>query len=270
MQARLPARTPHPDPPPDGGRGDFIDQQKDNLCGAFWGARVLRDHGFVMWDGEEIDEDLVALRAGTVLPEGSPVPSVPPGAVSKTGYRYRLPTVPEAQSGTAAPALVRAIEAASGGALRCVPLRGAWTGVRVQGLMTGVRDLREHPRLIANVRTGRLWGSRPLPQILLDELDGHEVSGPAADWDAGHFVELAALVSGAGGSLVVVRDSYPTLGWQGHHLQPPRVIAAALERGDGREGGVLAIGPAALAGAVESLATELGLEIGAWDNGTAS
>jgi hypothetical protein len=278
MQAKVPAQAPHPNPPPDGGRGDFInppsdggrgDQQKDNLCGAFWGARVLRDHGFVTWDGEEIDEDLIALRAGTVLPERSPVPSVPRGAVSRTGYRYRLPIGPEALSGTAAPALQRAIEAASGGALRCVPIRGSWTGERVQGLMKGVRDLPERPRLIANVRTGCLWGSRPSPQILIDELDGHEASGPAADWDAGHFVELAALLSGAGGSLVVVRDSYPTLGWQGHHLQPPRVIAAALERGDGREGGVLAIGRAAHAAAVESLASELGLEIGTWDNGTA-
>lgn len=276
MQAKVPAQASHPNSPPDGGRGDFIapvtgsDQQKDNLCGAFWGARVLRDHGFLTWDGEEVDEDLVALRAGTLLPVGSPLPSVPRGAVSKTGYRYRLPTVPEAQSGTAAPALQRAIEAASSGALRCVPLRGAWTGERVEGLMKGVRGLPERPRLIANVRTGRLWGSRPSPQTLMDELDGHQVSGPDADWDAGHFVELAALLSGAGGSLVVVRDSYPSLGWQGHHLQPPRVIAAALERGDGREGGVLAIGPAGLAGAVESLAAGLGLEIGTWNNGTAS
>jgi uncharacterized protein DUF6885 len=246
------------------------DQQKDNLCGAFWGARVLRDSGFTTWDGQEVDEDLVALRAGTVLPEESTASSVPPGAASKTDYRYRLPTGPAAQSGTAAPALKSVIETASGGALSCVPLRGTWTGERVAGLMKGVRDLRERPRLIANVRTGPLWGSRPSQQMLLDELDGREAAGPPADWDVGHFVELAALLSGAGGSLVVVRDSYPTLGWHGHHLQPPRVIAAALERGDGRDGGVMAIGSATRAGAIESLATELGLAIGTWDNGTAS
>jgi hypothetical protein len=247
--------------------GTAADQQKDNLCGAFWGARVLRDRGFVTWDGEEVDEDLVALRAGTVLPEGSPAGCIPPGAVSRTGYRYRLQMAPEAKSGTGVPGLVRAIEAASGGALRCVPMRGRWTGERVQGLIEGTRTLPERPRLIANIRTGRLWGSRPSPNLLLDELNGTEVAGPAADWDVGHFVELAALLTGDGGSLVVVRDSYPTLGWQAHHLQPPRAIAAALERGDGREGGVLAVAPAGQAKAIESLAAELGLEIGTWDNG---
>jgi hypothetical protein len=243
------------------------DQQKDNLCGAFWGARVLRDRGFVTWNGEEVDEDLVALRAGTVLPEGSPAGCIPPGAVSKADYRYRLRTAPEAKSGTGVPSLVSVIEAASGGALRCVPLHGRWNGERVRGLIEGGRRMPERPRLIANIRTGRLWGSRPSANLLVDELNGNRVAGPAADWDVGHFVELASLLTGDGGSLVVVRDSYPTLGWQGHHLQPPRVIAASLERGDGREGGVLAIGPAGLAGAIESLATELGLEIGTWDNG---
>jgi hypothetical protein len=247
------------------------EQQKDNLCGAFWGARVLRDRGFLTWDGEEVDEDLVALRAGTVLPEASASPSVPPGVVSRTGYRFPLGTAPEAQSGTSAKGLAGVIEAASGGALRCVPVRGAWTGERVRDLIKGVRRMPGAPRLIANVRTGRLWGSRPSPQMLLDELDGREVSGPPADWDVGHFVELAELLAGAaGGSLVVVRDSYPTLGWQGHHLQPPRAIAAALNRGDGREGGVLAVAPAAHAGAVESLAADLGLDAGTWDNGASA
>jgi hypothetical protein len=245
------------------------EQQKDNLCGAFWGARVLRDRGFLTWDGEEVDQDLVALRAGTSLPEESASPSVPTGAVSLTDYGYPLRTMPPAQSGTSAKGLAGVIEAASAGALRCVPLRGDWTGEKVRGLIEGAHRLREPVRLIANVRTGHLWGSRPSAQALLDELDGREVSGPPSDWDVGHFVELAELLAGtAGGSLVVVRDSYPTLGWQGHHLQPPRAIAAALVRGDGREGGVLGVAPAGLASAVESLANDLGLDIGMWDNGS--
>ena len=38
---------------------------------------------------------------------------------------------------------------------------------------------------------------------------------PPADWDTGHFVELAQLLRGRRGALVLVRDSYPTLGWAG-------------------------------------------------------
>jgi hypothetical protein len=84
----------------------------------------------------------------------------------------------------------------------------------------------------------------------------------------GHFVELVTLVRGAAGALVVVADSYATLGWQAHHLQPPAAVAAALGRGDGREGGVLAVAAAGDAGGLERLAAQLGLDVAPWDNGT--
>src|ERR1700687_217961 len=101
-------------------------QQKDHLCGPFFAARVLTESGFSTWDGEPIDEDLVALRAGSLLPDDPAVAGVPPGALSRAAYRYALPTAPVEQSGTSARALAEAIEAASGDELRCLPLRGAW------------------------------------------------------------------------------------------------------------------------------------------------
>jgi hypothetical protein len=238
-------------------------QQKDNLCGPFWATRILRDAGIETWEGEELDEDLVALRAGTRLP----VPddgSVPPGADSRAGYRFELPRAEAALSGTAAGALADAIETASLGALRCLPLRGAWNEQRVSELVDGARGA----RLLANVRTGALWASRPPLDALLAELRGDPVEAPPADWDVGHFCELELLIRGPGGALVLVGDSYPTFGWGGRHLQPPRAIAAALLRGDGREGGVLAVVPPERAGAVEALARDLGLDVGIWDNGT--
>jgi hypothetical protein len=67
---------------------------------------------------------------------------------------------------------------------------------------------------------------------------------------------------------VSVHDSYPSFGWHGRHLQPPRAVAAALERGDGREGGVLVVTPAARAADAEALARAIGLEVRFWDNGT--
>jgi hypothetical protein len=242
-------------------------QQKDNLCGPFWAARVLRDFGVIEWDGETIDEDLIALRAGTVLPhpaEGSS--SVPEGAESLTNYRFVLPTGPPADSGTDAGALLEAIEEASGGAVRCLPVRGEWTGEQVWRLVEAAPEL--GARLVANVRTGRFWGSRPRPEALLRELDGAVAEGEPPEWDVGHFCELAALIRGRSGALVVVRDSYPSLGLNAHHLQPPRVVAAALERGDGREGGVLAVVPAERAETLRALVAEIGLEIGIWNNGT--
>jgi hypothetical protein len=242
------------------------EQQKDNLCGPFWAARFLRDAGVVEWEGRPVDEDLVALRAGSALPDAPPEKSVPPGAASKADYAVELPIVPADRAGTAAGALAGAIEAVSGGALRCVPLRGQWTAERVEQLVDRGHGL--GARLLANLRTGLLWGSRPPVESLLAELSGRTVPAPAADWDCGHFCELGLLVRGPAGSLVVVRDSYPSFGWNGTHLQPPRVVAEALERGDGREGGVLAVVAADGAAALEALGRALGLEIAVWDNGT--
>lgn len=244
--------------------------QKDNLCGAFWAALALRASGVTEWDGEPVDQDLVALRAGTVLPPGPPDASVPPGAAPRLDYRLALPVGDAAErSGTDPAALAEVLHAASAGELRALPLRGGWTAERVEALVEGAGALEPGPaRLIANVRTGPLWGSRPGPEVLLAHLAGEPVAPPPADWDVGHFVQLAALVRGAVGSLVVVRDSYPSLGWGAHHLQPPAAVAAALERGDGREGGILVVAPARSLAAAERLGRSLGLEPGPWDNGT--
>jgi hypothetical protein len=243
-------------------------QQKDNLCGPFWAARVLTESGFSEWDGRPIDQDLMALRAQTLLPGPHPGLDVPRGAASQTDYRYTLPTAPLEQSGTSAVRLAQAIVAASSGALRCVPLRGGWNAERVDALVAGGREM--GARLIANLRTGRLWGSRPPVEALLAELAGEPVEGPPADWDVGHFVELEMVIRGPRGSLVVVHDSYPTLGSGGRHLQPPRALANALLRGDGREGGVLVVANAGREQAVKELATRIGLDVGAWNNGTGS
>jgi hypothetical protein len=243
-------------------------QQKDNLCGSFCSARILNELGFDTWDGEPLDEDLIAIRAGATLPDPELPPCVPPGALSRTAYRFELPVVPVDAVATSPGRLVQVIESASEGKLRCIPVRGRWTPDQVERLVEGASRL--GARLIANLRTGHLWGGRPPQQALLDELAGRPIANPAPDWDVGHFVELETLLRGPKRSLIVVRDTYPTLGWDGRHLQPPRCIGAALLRGDGRDGGVLAVLPAETADALTTLVGELGLEVGTWDNGCRS
>lgn len=248
-----------------GSGGQAAAQQRDNLCGPFHGARVLLDAGVSEWQGTPIDQDLVALHAGTTLPVPPRGPQVPNGAVSLLGYRYALPAADPERAGTTPAGLARALALLSGERLECVPLRGPWSDLRLEALLEAAPRLRV--RFIANLRTGALWGSRPRLAALLAVLAGappQEV--PAADWDVGHFVELVQLVRGAGGALVVVRDSYPSLGWDGHHMQPPRALVAALQRGDGREGGVLAVVPAGDGHEVRSLAARLALETELWRN----
>ena len=238
-----------------------LEQQKDSLCGPFHAARVLVEAGIGEWQGTPIEQDLVALHAGTTVP---PEPLVPAGSTSVRDYRHRLPVVDAERAGTTPEGLAAAIALLSGRRLEGVPLRGEWRAETVERLVDAAPRL--GARLIANVRSGRLWYSRPDPQALLAELAGEQAEALSAEWDVGHFVEPAALVRGPGGALVVVRDSYPSIGWRSHHLQPSRVFAAALMRGDGREGGVLVVVPSGRAVAVGRLAGELRLEIAFWEN----
>lgn len=248
-----------------GGAGEAV-QQRDNLCGPFHVARVLRDLGMTEWDGVPLDQDLVALHAGTVLPEHEDGPQVPPGAANLRDYRYKLKVGEQADSGTRAPELAGALEKLSGGRLSCVPISGSWSAESVVRLVDGAGAL--GARLIANIRTGRLWASRPALDVLLGWLERGDAPDPPPppDWDVGHFVELVQLVRGRAGTLVVLRDSYPTLGWSGHHLQPPDAVAAALVRGDGRRGGVLCVVGPEHVGAARRLAGTLGLDTELWHN----
>ena len=153
-------------------------QQRDHLCGPFHGARVLRDCGVAEFDGQLLDQDLVALHAGTTLP-GSAIDEVPPGAVSRRDYRYELPCVERDQAGTSAPGLAAAIEKLSGGLLVCVPLSGQWTATSVRGLM----DL--DARLLANLRTGWLWGSRPPQSGVGSKRSGRSLCRRRSGFEAG-------------------------------------------------------------------------------------
>lgn len=243
-------------------------QQKNNLCGPFHAARVLREAGIVSWDGEELDQDLLALEAGTVLPEVEEGPQVPPGAVDFHDYRFDLPRATPPEAGTSAAGLAQAIDEMAAGALCCMPLRGSWSAQEVERLVEATPEL-GGARLLANVSTAPLWGSRPPLEALLAQLDGEPVdTPPAPDWQVGHFIELTRVIRGRGGSLVLVVDTYPSLGWMGRHLQPPDALAAALNRGDGREGGVLVVVPPEATDGVTALAAELGLDVAFWENGT--
>jgi hypothetical protein len=232
----------------------------DNLCGCFWASLALRAAGI------DADQEAVALEAGAILPGGDPQTHVAPGATPRNDYRVELPTAADpATAGTAAPELAAAIRHISGGTLEAVEVAGPWSAETVAAVL----DLAGPAAVvIANLRTGLLWGSRPEPGVVLDHLAGGDPEPPASDWDVGHFVELATLVRGPAGSLVVVRDTYQELGLAGHHVQPPNRIAAALRRDDGRQGGVIAVCASAAVDDVRDRLRGAGLELHGWDNGT--
>src|SRR5207302_5002253 len=101
-------------------------------------------------------QDLVALHARSALPARPHGPQVPVGAASLRDYHYELPRVASAGSGTSAAGLARALSLLSSGRLECVPLRDRWTPEVVERLVESAPPL--GARLIANIRTGPLWG----------------------------------------------------------------------------------------------------------------
>jgi Family of unknown function (DUF6885) len=237
--------------------------QKDQLCGPFWGALILSA------TGHAASQEEVALRAGTTLAEGDPAGWLPPGASPRIDYAATIPVASEvASSGTSATGVARSIEELSEGTLGVVPVAGPWSAERVVSLVEISAAQAPECVLIANLRTGRLWGSRPPARLLLDHLLGRQVAPPPPDWDCGHFLTIAACMRGPGASLIALRDTYPQLGWDGYHLQPAGAVRAALERGDGHEGGVLCACEPRAAEALAGRLGEAGFELRHWDNGS--
>jgi len=245
--------------------------QRDDLCGAFCGALALGAAGIATAPGGEqpIDQDAVALAAGTVVGTHTDPAILPHGERGRRDYRLALPTVADSSvSGTTAAGLMAAVEELAGGQLAAIPLSGPWTADTLDGLFD-LLAARERPAtLLANLHTRHLWGSHPRADRLLAYLLDGDPAGPAPDWEVGHFVCVIARLRGPGGSLYGVADTYPALGAQGVHLQPRERLAAAIDRREEPAGGVLAVVHARDAPAVRAGAAALGLNEGVWDNGT--
>ncbi len=243
--------------------------QRDDLCGAFCGALALSAAGFEQRDGERLDQDAVALAAGSTVSVRADPRHLPHGEPARRDYRLRLPFIEDAAaSGTAAAGLVNAIEALAGDVLAAIPYRGPWTAQTLAALFDALAELERPATLVANLATRHLWGSRPsTAQVLARLLDGSD-DGLPADWEVGHFVCVFGRLRGPGGSLYGIADTYPALGNGGVHLQPAQRLARAIERREEPAGGTIAVTTVNDAEAVREAAAAAGLLEGTWDNGS--
>jgi hypothetical protein len=245
--------------------------QRDDLCGAFCGSLALRAAGIAAHGGEPLDQDAVALAAGSVVSRMREPGTLPHGERGRRDYRLEIPAIDDPEiSGTTAAGLCEAIMLLSSGALEAIPYTGPWNASTLAGLFDLVAALERPVSLVANFATRHLWGGRPaVNQLLGYLLDGTD-QGPPADWDVGHFACVFARVRGAGGSLYGIADTYPALGDGGVHMQPQEQLAKALERRDMPAGGMFVVVFAENAPSVRTGAGALGLIEGIWDNGTLS
>jgi hypothetical protein len=243
--------------------------QRDDLCGAFCGALALSAAGIETRGGDPLDQDAVALAAGSVVSEIGAPGHLPHGEAGRRDYRLTPAFIEDAAaSGTTAAGVVDAIGSLSDGRLAAIPYAGPWTADTLAGLFGVAASLGHPATLVANLATRHLWGGRPsAAQLLAHLLDGAS-DGPPPDWDVGHFVCVFGRLRGPGGCFYGVADTYPALGNGGVHLQPEERLARAIERRDMPAGGVIAAAAAEDAPAVRAGAATVGLTEGAWDNGT--
>lgn len=243
--------------------------QLDNLCGAFcvWVALSAVGVGTTQED--------VAVAAGSLLPRGAdPAASVPPGEPNRDTYRREIRRTDDpAASGTSVPGLVAAAREVSGGSFVLVPIRGRAGRPLDARAIADVLDLLDASPSweavpILNLRTGRLWGASVSLEEAVAHVSGEAVTPPPPEWDVGHYVSVAGSLRGAAGTVLLVRDTYPSFGSRGVHLQPLGAVAAAVRRDDGRDGGCLLFVSGDDASSVERAAKDAGFDIDVWDNGT--
>jgi hypothetical protein len=244
--------------------------QRDDLCGAFCGALALNAAGLERTaGGEPIDQDAVALAAGSIVSPARDPATLPAGETGRHDYRLAIPTIDDPErSGTTAAGVTDAIAELSGGELVAIPWSGPWTAASLHGCFDAAAEL-EHPvTLVANLATHHLWGSHPAAAQLLDYLFDGALDGPEPDWRVGHFACVVTRTSGPGGHLYALADTYPSLGDHGVHLQPEERLASAIARPDKPAGGVIAVTVARDAPRLRERAAALGLREELWDNGT--
>jgi hypothetical protein len=243
--------------------------QRDDLCGAFCAALALRAGGIEEHRGDPVDQDAVALAAGSIVSAVADTAILPFDEQGRRDYRLEIPTVQDpAVSGTTAGGLVRAVEELSGGRLAAIPYSGPWTANSLDGLFELACGLTRPVTLVANFATRHLWGARPGIDELLGCLFEGRRDGPGPDWDVGHFACVVGRVKGPRGTLYCVADTYPSLGSGGVHLQPAERLALAVERRDMPAGGIIVVTSTEDAAAVRSRAGDMGLLESLWDNGT--
>lgn len=245
-----------------------FDQQPDNLCGPYWVSLLLQAYGGVSVSAVE-----VAIAASTVLPsQGNPADWLPQNATSLLGPDYEnIPAIPDVDAcGTSITGLLHATEQLSQGRFCLVPLQAEnWEDglTAVWALCQTYPDWQAVP--ILNPHTSYFWGSKLTPLALVSYLKTGQLSPPPADWTVGHFALLVGQLQSNKSALYALQDTYPHFGWNGLHLQPPIAVAQSLHRPhQTTQGGIALFLTTELRSTAEQLATQQGLQLALWDNGT--
>ncbi len=79
--------------------------QRDDLCGAFCGALALRAAGIERAGGEPLDQDTVAVAAGSIVAGSRDPHTLPEGETGRRDYRLEIPEIDDPEISGTTPAV---------------------------------------------------------------------------------------------------------------------------------------------------------------------
>jgi len=263
-----------------------LDSQKENTCGAYNLAYILRGLGF-----KDVSVDYIAYLAKMNVHENEYRKFIEAKKLVKEGklseeeakrlyyeywyeYDYRI-TRYYAESGISPKGLVVACEKVTDGKYCCLPIPSRkgdkifFTKENFARLIDYIFSKGEI-QVVLNYHTSKLLDPNGkfyyLSRIL--EFHNHPEMFEKWKWIVGHFVSLAGILEFEDDRWLIIRDTYKKFGFNGYHLQPAEYVRGALLRGDGREGGMFLIIKSERRDEIKEEVENIGLKVDLWDNGS--
>jgi len=264
--------------------------QKENFCGAFTAAYILRGLGYRTCRNEIVDQDYVAYLARVNVDTSDieklrilkrEVESLPKEVAEELSGRYRsiwyrfndLPTTQKPEELGASPeGIIYAIQEITMSRLKAIPVKtfsksdgNLLSKERMDVLLNILKESEKYGvQAILNLNTKYLLDSEKIPRLSEKLLLRERFEEVFRD-SVGHYVGYAGLIEVDSEPLIIIRETYRRYGV---HLQPADYVMKALLRGDGREGGIIVIMPSEVEGELKNLLLKNGFKVELWDNGS--
>lgn len=272
--------------------GEYVKEldQKENLCGAFSAAYILRGLGYKTYKNEMIDQDYIAYLARVNVESShleilrrlkKEMAGLPRGEAEELARKYRniwykfdaLPTSQKPQELGASPeGIIHAIHEVTMSKLRAIPVKtcsktegNLLSEEKMNVFLNIMRRAEEYKaQFILNLNTRYLLDSEKVSR-LSERLLLREEFEKIFRESVGHYVGCAGLIQVDNEALIIIRETYRKYGV---HLQPAEYVRRALLREDGREGGIIIIAPRDEEGKLRNALLSNDFRIELWDNGS--
>ncbi len=262
--------------------------QKSETCGPYSLLKI--SNAMAGSPGEGLSEVEIAQRCGTVISpdedelsvrlKGSNEDELDEQTREKY-YPLKLAvSADEAEQGTSAEGVLRAAPGVLGSWSSIIPVKATSNGREnltadrfgriTESLWKLLQEVDLH--VILNIQVDLLCSNEGIEDdSMAMELISAGGCTSLDNWKVGHFVVLAGMLrytgNGRDSYFYILQDNYKERGRSGYLLQPAEQLRKSMVRNDGKQGGIMIIGPEKEEQRLKNILPD-GVEIGIWDNGT--